>query len=491
MMASASAEQSSAEQFGLTSSEIRRELINAEVSRILSSPGFKRAEGLSRMLRFIVDRSIEGDRAQLKEYCVAIGVFGREVDFDPKDFALVRVQATRLRRKLEQFYRTTGGFAPIVISVPKGGYVAHFEQGSVNYPTSSFLEQAWASDVNLLPGDGSESSCYARGLALLGRWDEKSLIRCAGLCRQAIRHGADFPSLRGLLALSLGGLYWYDCLPPDEITAIAREAAAEALRADSGNVHARLVMGFLAWVYDRDPQAARHHLNIAWNIGQHRPEVALLKAFRLACMGLPAQAASELAGVPPLPNWTAASEVMAAFRSLAWGDWTKALTHLKIASALEEYSPFIHWCSGFASLCAANSDEALGPLSRAASLDGMGGLAAGSLGYAYGSSGRRKEALAILNDMQTRSIVRYVSKVDMAAIHAGLGDMREARRLLEIADRERSGRLPMTLFAPEFSVMRRGRNSGEFARALRTPWPSILRRFDAPARRLGRETASV
>jgi len=55
-----------------------------------------------------------------------VEVFERRHDFDPKDFALVRVQASRLRRKLERYYEGAGAHDPISIAVPKGGDVADF-----------------------------------------------------------------------------------------------------------------------------------------------------------------------------------------------------------------------------------------------------------------------------------------------------------------------------------------------------------------------------
>jgi hypothetical protein len=99
-----------------------------QLEMILRSPEFRRA-GMSRsMLRFIVEGTLAGNISSLKEYCLGVEVFGRERDFDPKDFAVVRVQAGRLRRRLEAFYRRSGLDDPIVIRIPKGRYVAEFER---------------------------------------------------------------------------------------------------------------------------------------------------------------------------------------------------------------------------------------------------------------------------------------------------------------------------------------------------------------------------
>ena len=53
-------------------------------------------------------------------------VFHRGTDFDPRTETIVRVQARRLRDKLEQYYATEGLTDPIVIDLPKGRYYPRF-----------------------------------------------------------------------------------------------------------------------------------------------------------------------------------------------------------------------------------------------------------------------------------------------------------------------------------------------------------------------------
>jgi len=55
-------------------------------------------------------------------------VFDRGADFDPSIDPIVRVEATRLRSKLLQYYRTEGRHDSLVITLPKGGYVPAFRR---------------------------------------------------------------------------------------------------------------------------------------------------------------------------------------------------------------------------------------------------------------------------------------------------------------------------------------------------------------------------
>lgn len=94
-----------------------------QLDRILSSPGFSRNERMSRFLRLVVERHLEGRDEELKESLIGVGVFGRRPDFDPKQDSIVRTEAGRLRARLAEYYAGDGRDDPFVIELPKGGYV--------------------------------------------------------------------------------------------------------------------------------------------------------------------------------------------------------------------------------------------------------------------------------------------------------------------------------------------------------------------------------
>jgi len=94
-----------------------------QLDRILASPGFARNERLSRFLRFVVERHLEGRDTELKESLLAIEVFGRPPDYDPKQDPIVRTEASRLRARLSEYYLGAGKDDPVVIEVPRGAYV--------------------------------------------------------------------------------------------------------------------------------------------------------------------------------------------------------------------------------------------------------------------------------------------------------------------------------------------------------------------------------
>ena len=68
-----------------------------QLERVLASPGFARNERLSRFLRFVVERHLEGRDQELKESLIAMEVFGRSPGYDSKQDPIVRTEASRLR----------------------------------------------------------------------------------------------------------------------------------------------------------------------------------------------------------------------------------------------------------------------------------------------------------------------------------------------------------------------------------------------------------
>jgi TolB-like protein len=94
-----------------------------QLERVLVSPGFARNERMSKFLRFVVERHLEGRDDELKESLIAIEVFGRPPGYDSKKDPIVRTEASRLRARLNEYYLGEGKGDPVAIELPKGGYV--------------------------------------------------------------------------------------------------------------------------------------------------------------------------------------------------------------------------------------------------------------------------------------------------------------------------------------------------------------------------------
>ena len=76
--------------------------VRDELERVLSSACFARVERTSKLLRFLVERRLEGRESELKESVIGVEVFGRSPDYDPKVDSTVRSEAVRLRARLSK-----------------------------------------------------------------------------------------------------------------------------------------------------------------------------------------------------------------------------------------------------------------------------------------------------------------------------------------------------------------------------------------------------
>ena len=105
------------------------EAINEQLHRILSSEDFQASDRLKRLLKFLVVEALEGRGEALKAYTIALAVFDRDSSFDPQVDPTVRVEAGKLRSKLERYYYINR-VDPIRIDVPKGRYIPSFTYNS-------------------------------------------------------------------------------------------------------------------------------------------------------------------------------------------------------------------------------------------------------------------------------------------------------------------------------------------------------------------------
>jgi TolB-like protein len=140
---------------------VSAEAVRAELDRLLASRGFANAGRLSRLLRHVVERTLSGEADQLKEYSVGMEVFDRDEQYDPRVDSIVRVEAGRLRSRLEEYYGADGVGDTVRISLPRGAYVAQFEDRA-----APVVDAAPAVDSTTVPRRGWAT--WAVGLGLIG-----------------------------------------------------------------------------------------------------------------------------------------------------------------------------------------------------------------------------------------------------------------------------------------------------------------------------------
>ncbi|HWQ54532.1 MAG TPA: hypothetical protein VN442_12680 [Bryobacteraceae bacterium] len=103
-----------------------RELVLAELERVLGSAAFRGSKRSQEFLRYVVTNALNNRPELLKERCIGAEIFGRPADYDTGDDSIVRVKASEVRKRLAQYYGDAGSASGIHIEIPSGSYTPEF-----------------------------------------------------------------------------------------------------------------------------------------------------------------------------------------------------------------------------------------------------------------------------------------------------------------------------------------------------------------------------
>jgi len=109
--------------------------IEEQVERVLNSPVFTGSRTLRRLLIYLADQTLAGH--PFNEYSIAMDVFQKAEDFDPRIDPSVRVHMCRLRQKLDEYRTRVGPLDPIEIILPPRTYTLAFRPRPDHFPTSN------------------------------------------------------------------------------------------------------------------------------------------------------------------------------------------------------------------------------------------------------------------------------------------------------------------------------------------------------------------
>jgi hypothetical protein len=103
---------------------------------------------LRHFLEFMGEKALTGETEHIKEYAIATQVFKKSKNFDPRMDPIVRVHASHLREKVDQYYQGPGHADAVRIGIPKGSYLLQFSRrrSRLRVPESAFR---WVSLVLL------------------------------------------------------------------------------------------------------------------------------------------------------------------------------------------------------------------------------------------------------------------------------------------------------------------------------------------------------
>src|SRR5271154_3450912 len=119
-----------------------REQCFQQIDKLINSHSLRGSESLCKLLRYLAEHSLDHPGVALKEYQIATEVLGRPGGFDPQNDSTVRVQAGRLRVKLEEYYSHEGPNDGVVVELPKGSYTLTFHGRTPSATLTTVLPKA-------------------------------------------------------------------------------------------------------------------------------------------------------------------------------------------------------------------------------------------------------------------------------------------------------------------------------------------------------------
>lgn len=123
--------------------------VQAELDSILKSRCFRSRKTAQRFLTYVVKETLQGHGETINQFSIATEALGKDTDFDPTSNPLIRVQAGRLRKQLDEYYTTEGRDHLIRITLPTGSYQPSFIHRDEHNIKSDI--QAYTSGVSLGP----------------------------------------------------------------------------------------------------------------------------------------------------------------------------------------------------------------------------------------------------------------------------------------------------------------------------------------------------
>ncbi|NKC52130.1 hypothetical protein HED63_25100 [Ochrobactrum cytisi] len=96
------------------------------LTELLTDQRFHATDRAKAILSYLGDQYFSNGRDSVKAYAIAVDVLGRPESFDPGTDPIARIEMSRLRSALVQYFEAFGREKPIEIILPKGKYALCF-----------------------------------------------------------------------------------------------------------------------------------------------------------------------------------------------------------------------------------------------------------------------------------------------------------------------------------------------------------------------------
>jgi len=320
------------------------------------------------------------------------------------------------------------------------------------------LELTEAEKDLLTRRDTSDSEAYQ--LYLRGRffWNKRTrdgFERGVDFFRQAAEKDPAYARAYSGLADSYIGMTYYQYVPPQTSMPLARAAALKALEIDGSLAEAHVSLAHVKANYEWNwPEADRLFKRAI----ELNPDYATAHQWYgihyLTPMGRIDEAIAETRRAQRIEPLSAVFSAFVGGTLYFARRYDEAIEESRKTVDLHPDFGVAHWYLGRAYLQKGRHPEALAELQKAVALSGGSPLMKGTLGVGYALAGDRVAAEATLAELRQLRAEGYASALDLAGVHAALGDREQAFRWLDQAAEERAFHLIYLKVWPELDPVR-------------------------------------
>lgn len=266
-----------------------------------------------------------------------------------------------------------------------------------------------------------------------------------------------------MLGVGLGSL------PAKEAYPRAKEAALMALELDNTLAEAHLSLAYVAWfdfdwlegerelkrAIELNPSYSTAHMYYSWYlVGTERHDQGLAEIKR----------AMEL---DPLSIWINMSVAWVLYQAR---QYDQAIEQFRRTLELDPDFQLAHFYFVLPYVQKGMYEEAIAEAQKAITLSGGSTtLYVANLGWAYAVSGKREEALKVLNELIELSKHKFVQPYEIALVYLGLGDKDQAFALLEKTFQQRGVHLLYLKVEPMFDSLRNDPRFHDLVRRMNFP----------------------
>jgi len=219
-------------------------------------------------------------------------------------------------------------------------------------------------------------------------------------------------------------------VPPSEAYTLARTAAARALQLDEELPEAHYAVAIVKTDFERDWPGAEREFQRAISLNPSSVDAHHRYSHMLEALDRPDESLAETERALAIDPFDPLINAHLGWHYLSIGKLDQAAAQCVKALNLGE-TYFVHFYLGRVYEERRRYDDAIAEFTRAHDLFKGDTESMTAIGHAYAASGRRRQAQAVIDELDALGHSRYVSHGYKALIYAGLGDKERAIAILQ------------------------------------------------------------